>query len=117
MKRAKNNSKKFNKQKRSKNCQPPFSWPLILFLLIFAELMLLTKERAWSQNYVNVVNQLRDQVDAISSENQKLYNNIYNFYNQIFALEAENNNYLVKTQREFLNLPQHFSFIIKNHNE
>ncbi|GIW66467.1 MAG: hypothetical protein KatS3mg095_0365 [Candidatus Parcubacteria bacterium] len=93
---------KKNIKRKIKKSNPSFGWSLILFFVVILEFVLLIQERAWSQNYVEVVDRLRDQADNLSLENQKIFGDLYNFYNQIFLVD-KNNEYLVKAKREFLN--------------
>lgn len=81
--RRNKNIKKFNKK-------PPFYWPLILMLLIIIEVVVLTKERTWSQIYGVNMMKLRDQVEKISNENELIISSIYKIYSSV-PLDIENN--------------------------
>ncbi|GIW66092.1 MAG: hypothetical protein KatS3mg094_611 [Candidatus Parcubacteria bacterium] len=103
------------KFKKYKKRNPFFHWPLILLLFVVIEVMLLIQERAWSQNYVEIIDNLRDQAEILSLENQKMFNNLFNFYNLVLSMDNnESYPYLVKAKREFFNAFNKFSFI-KNH--
>lgn len=106
-----------NKRKKYKfkKTNPPFGWPLILFVVIFVEFVFLIQERAWSQNYVVVIDKFRDQAENLSKENQKLFTNISKFYDIVFKTDID---YLVKAPKEFFNNKK-VSFLkdIKKQNE
>lgn len=97
------------KKYKFKKSNPPFRWPLILLIFIFVEFVVLIQERAWSQNYIVVIDRLRDQADNISFANQKLFKNLSNYYDYI--LKNQDNNYLTKAEREFLNLDKSISLL------
>lgn len=98
-----------------KKANPPFHWPLILLLIIFVEFVVLLQERAWSQNYSVAIDRFRDQVENLSYQNQKIFKNISNFYN--LMVRIENENYLTKAQRNFLDINKKISLSLRNNNE
>ncbi|MCS7184173.1 MAG: hypothetical protein NZ866_02395 [Patescibacteria group bacterium] len=106
-------NKRINNFKKFKKRNPPFHWSLILMIIIVVEFMLLIKERAWSQNYTELIAQMRDQVENVAKENRMIFQRVYYLYNQILSLDEENN-YFVKAKRDFSILTKQVSLITNN---
>jgi hypothetical protein len=86
------NRRKKRSLKINKNSNPPFSWLLIFFVVICVEIVVLSQERAWSQNYQLSIDNLRDQANVLSSLNVNYYSYITNFYNNALEIKSLSKN-------------------------
>jgi len=96
------NNKRKKIYKKNYNSHPPFSWLLIFFVVIIFEIVVLSQERAWSQNYQLSIDNFRDQANVLSSLNMRYYSYISNFYEYSLNLKDFNNNTSTITNNIFL---------------
>lgn len=85
------------KKNKKNNCKPPFYWPLILALVIAVEIVVLTKEKTWSQSYGMAAMYLRGQVEKITLQNNLINNYLYNFYSLVnYEFQAQRENMITR---------------------
>ncbi len=73
-----------NKSRKQKN-PPPFYWSFILAVVIIVELVIFINEKIWSHGYFSAkVGRDGGQIEKLAVNNQRLYQELADFYNQIF---------------------------------